>query len=62
MEITVLTELVNNVGFPVMVCFGLFWFNRETVKHYEKLLLEFRNTIDRNTKAMDNLFNSINKR
>lgn len=55
MELVSLGELVNQIGFPIAVCVALFWLNRETVRHYEKLLLEFKSTIDRNTEAMNKL-------
>ena len=59
MEPIVLNELINTVGFPIAVCVMLFWNNRETVKSYERLLLEFKGAIDNNTKAMDNLRTGI---
>lgn len=61
MDLALLEGLVNGLGFPVAVCGALFWSNRETVKHYEKVLLEFKTTLDRNTDAMRNLFDRIDK-
>lgn len=55
MELGLLEGLISSVGFPIAVCVALFWNNRETIKHYEKLLLEFKNTIDENTKAINSL-------
>ena len=59
MDVAVIGGLVDGVGFPIAVCVALFWLNRETVKHYEKILLEFRNTLDNNTRAMEQLFNRL---
>lgn len=62
MEIAVVSELISGLGFPVAVCVALFWSNRETVKHYERVLLQFRETLQENTKAMEQLFNRIDRK
>lgn len=62
MEVVALGELVSSVGFPTAVCVALFWSNRETVKHYEKVLFEFKNTLDNNTAAIQQLFNRIDRK
>ncbi len=59
MDGVIFSELVGNLGFPIAVCVALFWSNRETVKHYEKLLFSFKETLDDNTRAMEQLFNRI---
>lgn len=61
MDLVIFSELIANLGFPVAVCGALFWSNRETVKHYETLLLEFRNSLDSNTSEIRRLFERINK-
>lgn len=55
MELGIIEGLISNLGFPIAVSVALFWNNRETIKHYEKLLLEFKTTIDENTKAINSL-------
>ena len=62
MDIAVISGLIDNLGFPIAVVIALFWSNRETVKHYEKILLEFRNTLNENTRAMEQLFNRIDRK
>lgn len=54
MDVAILSEAVATIGFPAAVCFALMWSNRETVKHYERVLLEFKLTLDKNTEAMAN--------
>ena len=54
-----LATLIPELGFPAAVCVALFWNNRETVKHYEKVLFEFKNTLDANTKAMVELTSMV---
>lgn len=55
MELEVIKDLINSVGFPIVVCGALFWFNHNTVKRYDELLLKFRDTIDNNTQAIRSL-------
>lgn len=55
MEIQTLEILVGTVGFPIAASAALFWLYRDTVKRYEKLLNEFRNTLERNTEAVNKL-------
>lgn len=54
MDVAVLTDSISTLGFPAAVCFALMWSNRETVKHYERVLLEFRLALDKNSEAMAN--------
>lgn len=61
MEVAVLNELISNVGFPIAVCIALFWHNRETIKHYERVILRFEQSIDKNTEVMNNLITTVNR-
>ena len=55
MELEVIKELINSVGFPIVVCGALFWSNHNTTKRYDEILLKFRDTIDNNTLAIKSL-------
>ena len=48
----IVTELVNNLGFPISVCIALFWMNREMMKSYQLLLVDFKDTLRDNTEVM----------
>lgn len=61
MDLEIIKELVNNMGFPIAITIFLLWQNRETVKHYEKLLLSFKNAIDENTKILSSLISEVKK-
>ena len=61
MEIGVLVQLVESLGFPAVMAVALLWLNRETVRRYEKLLGEFRVTIDNNTQAMNRIIQQREK-
>ena len=45
MDIVVIGQMVESLGFPIIVSAALFWSNRETVKHYGKVIAEFRKTL-----------------
>lgn len=61
MELAILNELISNVGFPIAICVALFWQNRETVKHYERVILKFEQSIDKNTEVMNMLISTVRK-
>ena len=52
MELEVFKELINNLGFPIVVCGALFWSNHNTAKRYETILLRFRDMVDNNREAI----------
>lgn len=55
MEIENIISIINQIGFPIAVCIALFWLQRETVKHYEKLFMEFKGSIDNNSELIRKL-------
>ena len=63
MEINLQTivDLINGVGFPIAVCIALFWFNRETIKEQQKLLIEFKDIIRDNSEVMRDLVDEIKR-
>lgn len=54
-------ELINIVGFPIAVCMALFYIIREMSKNHKETILEFKNSIDQNTKALHQLINKIDR-
>lgn len=54
-------ELINVVGFPVAVCIALFYVIREMSKNHKETILEFKNSIDQNTKALNNLTQTMGR-
>lgn len=61
MEVGVFVQLVESLGFPAVMAVALLWLNRETVRRYEKLLNDFRITIENNTAAINRLNNQKEK-
>ena len=56
-----IAELINVVGFPIAVCITLFWFNRETIREQQKLLVELKDIIRDNTEVMQDLIEEIKR-
>lgn len=54
-------ELINVVGFPIAVCIALFYVIREMSKNHKETILEFKNSIDQNTRALHELINKIDR-
>ena len=48
----IIVELINTLGFPIAVCIALFWMNREMMKSYQLLLVDFKDTLRDNTEVM----------
>lgn len=55
LDITILTGLVNNVGFPIVVSGALFYQNFKNNETYNKTFTEFRQVIDQNNKSLEKL-------
>ena len=60
-NLQVIVDLINGVGFPIAVCIALFWFNRETIKEQQKLLIEFKDIIRDNSEVMRDLVDEIKR-
>lgn len=58
---TLNVELINVVGFPVAVCIALFYVIREMSKNHKETILEFKASVDQNTKALHELINKIDR-
>lgn len=63
MEINLVTiiEFINGVGFPIAVCIALFWFNRDTIREQQKLLIELKDIIRDNSEVMKDLIDEIKR-
>lgn len=60
-NLSAIVDLINGVGFPIAVCVALFWFNRETIKEQQKLLIEFKDIIRDNSEVMRDLVDEIKR-
>ena len=57
-----LVELINGVGFPIAVSIALFWYNRDTIREQQKLLIELKDTIRDNSEVMKDLIDEIKRK
>lgn len=58
--LNVLSNLVGNLGFPIVCCGALFWYvTKHTDKQHEEIV-ELRETVDRNTDILTDLKELIN--
>lgn len=61
LDLSAIVDLINGVGFPIAACIALFWFNRETIKEQQKLLIEFKDIIRDNSDVMRDLVYEIKR-
>ena len=61
-NLSAIVELINGVGFPIAVCIALFWFNRETTREQQKLLIELKDIIRDNSEVMKDLVDEIKRK
>ena len=61
-NLSAVVELINGVGFPIAVCIALFWFNRETIREQQKLLVELKDIIRDNTEVMKDLIDEFKRK
>lgn len=54
-------DFINGVGFPIAVCIALFWFNRDTIREQQKLLIELKDIIRDNSEVMKDLIDEIKR-
>jgi hypothetical protein len=62
LNLGVIVELINGLGFPIAVCIALFWFNRDTIRDQQKLLIELKDIIRDNSEVMKDLINEIKRK
>ena len=61
-NLSAVVELINGVGFPIAVCIALFWFNRDTIREQQKLLIELKDTIRDSCEVMKDLIDEIKRK
>lgn len=54
-----ITQLVSNLGFPIVVAGILFWIMYKSSLMYNSTIDKMRETIDQNTKIMQEVLNHL---
>lgn len=57
-----IVQIINNVGFPIVVAGALFWQNIKTNENYQTLLKELTDIIDNNTRSIKELSDKLGER
>lgn len=60
-NLSAIVDLINGVGFPIAVCIALFWFNRDTIREQQKILIELKDIIRDNSEVMKDLIDEIKR-
>lgn len=60
MDVEVITQLIGNLGFPIVCVYAMFWMmNKEREEHAEESRI-FREAIENNTLALNKLIDKLN--
>lgn len=61
MNVNDVTNLISNLGFPIVVSGALFWLNMKTGETYSKTIEEMRKTVEKNTTMISSLIEKLSK-
>lgn len=56
-----LVEIINQTGFPIAACVGLFWLVNNTLKAQQEILQDLKTAIINNTAAIAEISASMKK-
>lgn len=59
MSASEVSNLISNLGFPIVACGALFWLNLKTSETYAKTISEMRKTIEDNTRMIQSFIEKI---
>jgi len=62
MEVDTVTQLINSVGFPIVVCLILFWFIKNYLNKIVGTLESFNSRLDKNSAALEKLTHELQTR
>lgn len=52
MDITVITQLISSLGFPIAACIYMAWSNQKANERHKEEIDKLRESVDNNTKVM----------
>jgi hypothetical protein len=55
MDVTMVTQLVGSLGFPIVCCGALFWYLVKEKEAHKEEMEELRKSVDANTNAINSL-------
>lgn len=54
-----LTELISNLGFPIVCCIAMFWFIKTTLTKQTEMMGDLRNSMEKNTDTLNTLISQM---
>ena len=60
MDFGVLSDFINNIGFPIAVCCAMFWYINKTEERHADEVDTLRASLDANTQAVSKLLDRLN--
>lgn len=58
---TTIASFINQTGFPIAACIGLFWLVNKTLKSQQEILQDLKTAITNNTAAIEEISDSMKK-
>lgn len=55
MDVTMVTQLISSLGFPIVCCGALFWYLVKEKEAHKEEMEELRKSVDANTTAINSL-------
>lgn len=55
MDVTMVTQLVGSLGFPIVCCCALFWYLVKEKDEHKEEMEELRKSVEANTTAINSL-------
>lgn len=55
MDVTIVTQLVGSLGFPIVCCVALFWYLVKEKDAHKEEMEELRKSVEANTTAINSL-------
>lgn len=55
MDVTMVTQLIGSLGFPIVCCGALFWYLVQEKDAHKKEMEEVRKSVEANTTAINSL-------
>lgn len=55
MDVTMVTQLIGSLGFPIVCCGALFWYLVKEKDAHKKEMEELRKSVEANTTAINSL-------
>lgn len=55
MDVTMVTQLIGSLGFPIVCCGALFWYLVKEKEAHKQEMAELRKSVEANTTAINSL-------